>query len=179
MAPHPIEVVDSARGGRRCGATIVVMNSDDLAPLLPPTQMPAVRSDTDLHRTWRALVGALGFTDRRLWLLFLDGRARPCGPLLQIDDLPDGPWAASPDDLVDLCRDVLDGPGTCASVAMLLTRPGPGPWHLADRAWARFLTTVAERVGAGVDGRPWPVHRAHDVALERVDPDDLRGRVSA
>lgn len=149
------------------------MTYDDPHPSLPP--MPPVRTDADLHRTWSSMLGDLGFSDRSLWVLFLGDDGRPSGPLLRIDELPDGPWDVAVDDLVAVCRDILDGPGGGGSVALLVTRPGAGPWHVGDRAWARFLTSAAGRVG----GRVWPVHRAHDVALERVAPDDLLGRASA
>jgi hypothetical protein len=47
---------------------------------------------------------------------------------------------------------------------MLVTRPGRDDWHVGDRAWARYLTAVAEKVG----GRVWPVHRANDRELVAV-----------
>jgi hypothetical protein len=142
------------------------MTYDDHAPLLSPDQMPAVLTPDDLHRTWRALIGELGFRDRQLWLLFLDPDGRPLGPLMTIDDLPDGPYDLAVDDLVMVCREILDGPGGGGSVAMLIARPGTDPWHIGDRAWARYLTAVTHRVG----GRMWPVHGAHDRALETLGP---------
>jgi hypothetical protein len=110
-------------------------------------------------------MGELGFSDRRLWLLFLAPDGRPAGPLLGLDDLPDGPWDLPLDDLVTICRDILDGPGGGGSVAMLLTRPGRDSWHVGDRAWSRYLTAAAGRVG----GRVWPVHRANDRELVPVE----------
>ena len=151
------------------------MTYDDIPPLLPPDQMPAIRTPADLHQTWRALMGELGFSDRRLWLLFLDPDGRLLGPLLSIEDLPDGPYDAPADDLVAVCREILDGPGGGGSVAMLTTRPGSDQWHLGDRAWARYLTAGTHRLG----GRVWPVHRANDHELVPVAPDDLAGRESA
>jgi hypothetical protein len=140
------------------------MTYDEPPPLLPPDQMPAVRSAGDLLLTWRALIGDLGFDGRTLWLLFLQPDGRPLGPLLNIDDLPDGPHALEVDQLAALCREILDGPGSGGSLAMLITRPGRDPWHVGDRAWARYLTAVAECVG----GQVWPVHRANDRELVEV-----------
>lgn len=134
------------------------MTDPDVPTLLPPGQMPAVRTPADLQLTWRALMGDLGFTDRRLWLLFLGPGGRPLGPLLDIGDLPDGPHGLDLEGLVAVCREILDGPGHGGSVAMLLTRPGAGPWHVGDRAWGRFLTDAARRIG----GQIWPIHRAND-----------------
>lgn len=167
--------MDDAGEHGRGRSTIGFMTDDDIPPLLPPDQMPAIRTQADLHATWRALMGELGFTQRRLWLLFLSGDGRPLGPLVTIDDLPDGPFDLPVDDLVSLCRELLDGPGGGGSVAMLLTRPGRDPWHVGDRAWGRYLTTAAHRIG----GTVWPVHRAHDLALSVVAPDDLAGRETA
>ena len=160
--------MDGAGGGRRHRATIAHMTHEHVPPLLPPADMPAVSTQADLHRTWRTLMGELGFADRRLWLLFLTRDGRPAGPLLSIDNLADGPWELPVEDLVTICREILDGPGGGGSVAMLLTRPGRDAWHVGDRAWARYLTAAAHRVG----GRVWPVHRANDVELVVVPADE-------
>jgi hypothetical protein len=144
------------------------MTYDDIPPLLPPADMPAVSTQADLHRTWCALMGELGFADRRLWLLFLTRDGRPAGPLLSIDNLADGPWELPVEDLVTICREILRGPGGGGSVAMLLTRPGRDPWHVGDRAWARYLSAASHRVG----GRVWPVHRANDRELVVVPPEE-------
>lgn len=140
------------------------MPYDDVPPLLAPDQVPAIRSAADLRQTWRALLGPLGFSRRSLWLLFLTEEGHPSGPLLTVDDLPDGPYDVAADDLVDLCEEILRGPGDGRSVALLVTRAGSDRWHVGDRAWARFLTAVAERVS----GPTWPVHRANDVELVAV-----------
>ena len=144
------------------------MSFDDTSPL-PPDQHQPVRTQSDLRRLWRALIGDRPAADRRLWLLFLDPDDRPVGPLVVVDDLPDGPYDVPVDDLVDVCRDILDGPGVGGSVAMLVSRPGRGPWHVADRAWGRFLTAASHRIG----GRVWPAHQANDVELSVVLHDPM------
>ena len=167
--------MDGAGGGRRYRATIALMTYDDIPPLLPPGDLPAVRTQADLRRAWRALMGRLGFPDRRLWLLFLDGEGRPGGPLLSIDNLPDGPYDLPVEDLVTICREILGGPGGGGSVAMLITRPGTEPWHVGDRAWGRYLTAAAHRVG----GTVWPVHRANDRELVAVPAEESGSRETA
>src|SRR4051794_23296389 len=132
--------------------------SQDLVPLLPPDQMAAIRTPADLTRAWRALMGRLRFADRRLWLLFLEPDGRLLGPLLSLDDLPDGPYDLEVDEVVTVCREILDGPGGGGSVAMLISRPGRDAWHVGDRAWARYLVAATHRIG----GQVWPVHRAND-----------------
>jgi hypothetical protein len=151
------------------------MTYDDIPPLLPPDQTAPVRTQADLQRTWRALVGNVGFSDRRLWLLFLRPDGRPLGPLLSLEDLPDGPYDLEVDEVVTVCREILAGPGNGGSVAMLITRPGRGPWTVSDRAWARYLTAAADRIG----GQVWPVHRAHDRGLVPVSADEVTGRETA
>lgn len=151
------------------------MTHHDLPPLLPPDQMPVVRTQADLHRTWTALMGRLGFEDRRLWLLFLQHDGRLLGPLLSLDDLPDGPYDLEVDEVVTVCREILDGPGGGGSVAMLISRPGRDDWHVGDRAWARYLTAAAHRIG----GQVWPVHRANDRELVVVSSDEVGRRETA
>jgi len=148
---------------------------DEVPPLLPPGDMPAVRTQADLQQTWRALMGELGFPDRRLWLLFLSAEGRPAGPLLSIDNLPDGPYDLPVEDLVTICREILEGPGGAGSVAMLITRPGRDGWHVGDRAWGRYLIAATHRIG----GQVWPVHRASDRELVAVPADEAGGRESA
>lgn len=167
--------MDGAGGGRRDRATIALMTYDDIPPLLPPGDLPPVRTQADLHRAWQALMGRLGFPDRRLWLLFLDGDGRAGGPLLSIDNLPDGPYDLPVEDLVTICREILSGPGGGGSVAMLITRPGTDDWHVGDRAWGRYLTAAAHRVG----GTVWPVHRANDRELVAVPPEESGSRETA
>ena len=151
--------MDGARGGRRDRATIVSV---------PHDESPPIRNRVDLEHLWRALMGELGFSRRCLWLLFLTPDGRP-GPLIPIDDLPDGPYDVPVDDLVALCREILQGPGGGGSVAFLITRPGRDPWHIGDRAWGRYLTAAAQELGGeDVGGRVWPVHRANDAALVPV-----------
>lgn len=130
----------------------------------PPRNTDPLRSADDLTRVWTELIIAPSFLDRSLWLLFIDDENRPAGPLMTIEDLPDGPYDVPLTDLVGICRDILDGPGGGGSVALLITRSGVGPWHIGDRAWARFLVNAAHDIG----GTVWPVYRAHTDVLEAV-----------
>lgn len=105
-------------------------------------------------------------------MLFIDQDRRPVGPLITLDNLPDGPYNVRASDLVNLCREFIDGPGSAGSVALLLARPGADPWTVSDRAWGRFLTSAVLEVNS----TPWPVHWAHNSRVEefgaegRVDP---------
>lgn len=138
----------------------------------PPRDQRPLRDPADLTSLWRTEVASEPFRVRSLWLLFIDARLRPAGPLLTIDDLPDGPYDVPPEDLTTLCGEILDGPGGGGSVALLLTRPGGDPWTVSDRAWARFLTATALTIGS----RTWPVHWAHRRRLDEVRMPEPRQR---
>lgn len=121
--------------------------------LLPPdTRIATV---ADLTAVWRALRGGLRFAEETVWALVIDSAAHPAR-LFALAGLPDGPYGIPVEDVADLIGDYAAG----GSLALLYGRPGGGPWHIGDRAWSRFL----DRVPAGVP--TWPVHRAHDRALE-------------
>jgi hypothetical protein len=51
------------------------------------------------------------------------------------------------------------------TIALLLTRPGPGPISDLDRQWSTLLTEVAEEFGVPIE----PVFRANDESLVQVD----------
>jgi hypothetical protein len=125
----------------------------------------------DLIDMWGEIVEGEPFRERRLWLVFVDGLERPVGPVLTIEDVPDGPYDVPSCDLVGWCRDILDGPGAggviegAASVAILMSRPGGDPWMVSDRAWARFLSAAATEIGDPT----WPVHWAHRNRIEQID----------
>lgn len=129
----------------------------------PPEDQTPLASTTDLTAVWQRIVAWEPFRFRSVWLLFIDSAGRPAGPLITVDDLPDGPYAVGLDELVDLCRGIIGGPGGGGSVAILMTRPGAGRWTVSDRAWGRFLIRGAEELGEPV----WPVHLAHSQLLEQ------------
>lgn len=130
----------------------------------PPFDQDPIRTDAELTALWDIYLDPEPFRFRAVWLLFLDGTGRPAGPVITIDEMPDGPYELEVEDLVTLCRGILDGPGNGGgSVALALTRPGGDPWTVSDRAWGRFLLRAAAEVG----GQIWPVHRAHGAGLEQ------------
>lgn len=144
------------------------MTDDEIPPLRRAEDMAPVRSQTDLWRHWRALMGPLGFSERLLWMQFFepDGRVTPV--LTQIAELPARPDTELVDNLLSICKQVCDDLRD-GSVAMLLSRPGPAGITADERAWAHRLTesAVANRVAF------WPVHVVNDKALLVVPPDDL------
>ncbi|MGI8675667.1 MAG: hypothetical protein ACR2JT_01895 [Nocardioidaceae bacterium] len=145
------------------------MRDDDIPPLRRPEDMRPVRSQADLWRYWRALMGPLGFSERLLWLQFLEPDGRVTPSLTQITELPRVPDARLVDNLMMLChrvcRDNLEG----GSVAVLLSRPGPAGITADERIWAQRLTDAAVLAEVPL----WPVHVANDQVLVVIPPDDL------
>jgi len=119
----------------------------------PPQDQRPIDDPADLAAAWSRVLGVEPYRARSVWLLFLDPHRRPAGPVLSIDDVPDGPYDLAVADLAGLCREILDGPGGGGSVAMLLSRPGGAPWTVSDRAWGRFLARAASAVGGQASPR--------------------------
>ncbi|MFL6160307.1 MAG: hypothetical protein ACJ72D_29815 [Marmoricola sp.] len=130
----------------------------------PPVPARPLTSEVELTAVWQRVLAHEPLRFRALWVLFLDEGARPTGPLITVDDLPDGPYDIPESDLLTMCGGVLDGPGGGGSVAFLLTRPGRDRWTVSDRAWGRFLIGVGAQVGAVA----WPAHWARTGLLEPV-----------
>lgn len=144
------------------------MNEEHIPPLLSVDQMPAIRSQDDLHRHWRALMGPLGFSGRQLWLNVLGGDRRPTPTLLQVDEVPEVPEPPLLDGLMAVIEELLeDDPD--GSVAVLLARPGSAPMTHADREFAQALLDAATRTGVPLE----PVHLATDEEVRVFAPDDL------
>lgn len=143
---------------------------DEIPPLLPADQMPPIHSPQDMHRHWRALMGELGFSQRLLWFGFLTADGWMAPQLHQVDDLPPQPIAPLADNLIAICRRVLDEVfDPAGSVAFLLSRPGSAEMTDDDRAWARALATAATHG----DVRLQPIHLATDEAVRVFAADDL------
>jgi hypothetical protein len=123
--------------------------------------MPAITNQATLERTWRALMGKLGFSQPQLWVMFvIDGFS---GHLMDVRDLPDCP---DPELLTNL-RKVICGVVDETECAFLYCRPGSRGTTASDQAWASALS--------GLFKGGWPVHLANDCDLRVVAPDDLVG----
>lgn len=143
---------------------------DDIPELRPPEEMPPVRTQADLHRHWRALMGELGFGYARLYVQLVPPDGRVDALLMEIDDLPDIPEATDADAFLGCFKMLLDqGLPEGTRLALLYARPGRRGPSAADRAWAQALTAAAERAGVPI----WQVHAANDHELRVMTPDDL------
>ena len=141
---------------------------NDIPPLLPIHEVPPLRTQAELHRQWRAMMGPLGFGRRRLWVLFLEPDDSPTELLLQIDDVGEDPRDGETDSLLSLCSEVRREQGL-GRVAVLLSRPGEGRVRPSDRRWGRALLDSAHRAGVPFA----PVHLANDDVVVPLTGDDL------
>lgn len=142
-----------------------ILDMHPIPPLLPPDRTPPLRTDSDLHRQWAAMMGPLGFGSRNLWLLFLDGHDRPTDVVPIIEDVPVTLTPRMARNLAEMCAEVLTDLDTGGSVAPLLTRPGRVDPVPSDRAWARGLASAA----AAADVHMRPLFVATDAAIHAVD----------
>lgn len=130
------------------------------------------RTDLELDRFWRAVMGPLGFTTRRLWIVLLDADDRPVPQITEIDDVPDEVEPETCVSLMYVCDDLLSTLVPGGSVALLFSRPGRQPMGPGDREIARELATAAASVGVPLR----PTHFANDVVLSVFAADDLLPR---
>ena len=152
------------------------MTNNDIPPLLPPEDMPAIKTQSDLARHWRALMGPLGFSRPVLWLMFLDPSGRCDGMVTQVDEIPETSDPELLANLLGICAQVIDSelqPGS--RVAFLRSLPGPRELTDGDRSWARGLLDAAREAGLPCE----PVHLATDEAVRVIALDDLEERRSA
>ncbi|HET7689504.1 MAG TPA: hypothetical protein VFK41_03935 [Nocardioidaceae bacterium] len=142
---------------------------DNTTPsLLPPHQMPPVRSQADLELYWRRLMGELGFGSTLLWWTFFDADGFCAPPLQQLEDLPEVPEEPGLTNLMWICQQVIDEVVPGGSVAFLRSRPGGAGITAADHAWASGIARAARTAGV----RCHPVHLANDHELRVFAPDD-------
>lgn len=142
------------------------MTAPELLPIPPiDTATDPVYSAADMRQRWRALMGPLGFGEKLLWIGFV-GPDRCMYKTLSQVPLGSRPKRGLVESVVSQLSRVLNGLETGTTVAMLLTRPGPGPISHLDRQWSSLLTEVATEFGAPLE----PVFRANDDSLVEVEP---------
>jgi hypothetical protein len=138
-------------------------------PLLrQPEDTPPIRSQADLHRHWRALMGELGFSAPQLWMILLDANGRATPVVQKIDEIPAVPEPEVLGGLMTVCRALLDEVVPGGSVAFLRARPGSAGLTASDRAWASRLSDAASDRGVACH----PVHLANDQEIRAFTPDD-------
>lgn len=120
-------------------------------------------------------MGPLGFTTRRLWIMFIDTDDEAMPQLTEIDDIPYEIDARLCEPLMHMCEHLLDEFVPGGSVAMLFSRPGRNPMTQGDRRLARAVHEAADHAGVALR----PTHFANDVTLGVFAADDLLPSSSA
>jgi len=136
---------------------------------VPRPHETVVRTPAELFTVWEGLMGPAGFGMFSLWLIFFDSDGRLQPVISPIDDIPPVPDRGLLRGVAGVVEDLI-ATGTVASVAMLLSRPGPPDMTPADREWARAL-----RRELGADLCRWPIHLATHGRVQIFAPDDLIG----
>ncbi|HEU5265814.1 MAG TPA: hypothetical protein VFU35_03895 [Jatrophihabitans sp.] len=126
-----------------------------------------VRSCADLTDLWESLMGPGGFGTTSLWLVFLDATDRLQPVIVPIDDLPPEPDDAFLRGVCVVVTELIED-GAAASVAMLLSRPGPAEVTGPDRRWALALRAELRDLATA-----WPMHLATYGRVRVLAPDDL------
>jgi hypothetical protein len=143
------------------------MSHRELLPIPPiETATDPAFSAADLQQRWRALMGPLGFGERLLRFAFMG----PDRCLIKIlGDVEIGPAPERPviENLMSALREILCDMEPNTTVALLLTRPGPGGISSLDRQWSTMLTEAATEYGVPIE----PVFRANDDSLVQVEPE--------
>jgi len=131
---------------------------------------PTIRSQADLEKAWRHLMGPLGFSSHSVWVMFIGPTHQPVPHLTQIEEwerVPGEDEQRSFAEFLSALRDKISEPGS--RVALLLSRPGRGGASPRDRAWATWLHGACRIVDAPCE----TVHLATDDVLVPIPLDDL------
>jgi hypothetical protein len=143
------------------------MSHSELLPIPPvETATDPVHSAADLRQRRRALMGPLGFGERLLRFAFM-GPDRCLVKFLGDVEIGSSPKRQTIENLMSALRELLCDMEPNTTIALLLTRPGPGGISNLDRQWSTLLTEVAAEFGVPIE----PVFRANDEALVQVEPE--------
>ena len=151
-----------------------VWPDDDPIPPLPSVEdAPPVHTTEDVRRRWRSLMGEDGFGRTSLWIVWYAADGRQLPVVVPIDDLPADLGPDGVDNLIMIIAD--PAAFGAASVALLLSRPGPGSVTAVDRDRANALLAGIERARRcdGFDLKVWPIHLATTNSVRELSVDDL------
>lgn len=148
-------------------------DDDPIPPLTSAEEAPPVHTDEDVRRRWRSLMGKDRFGRTSLWMAWYDADGRQLPLVMPIDDLPADP---RPKEVDNLTR-VIAEPAVlgATSVALLLSRPGPGSVTRLDRDRANAILAGIQRARArdGFSLKVWPIHLATTNSVRQLAVDDL------
>lgn len=148
-------------------------DDDPILPLQRPDDAPPVRTDEDVRRRWRSLMGEGGFGRTTLWVVWYDADGRQLPVVMPIDDLPESLDSTLLDNLIMILADPVNV--GAASVALALSRPGAATVTVADRHRANAILAAADRARCrGSFGlKLWPIQLATANSVRTLTVDDL------
>jgi hypothetical protein len=118
-------------------------------------------------------MGDGGFERTSLWIVWYDADGRQLPVVVPIDDLPRTLDAEALENLIGMLSH-LESMGA-ASVALALSRPGPGLITAADRDRANAILAAVDRArrSKAFDLKLWPIHLATTDSVRPLTVDDL------
>lgn len=128
-----------------------------------------IRTQADLERTWRSLMGPLGFGGTSIWLFLIGPDDLPLRQITQIEEAVRPPSPESLRNFGAMLRQRSDEFAFEGRWAFLRSRPGRIQVTQDDRAWARGLHEACRTVGERAD----VVHLATDEDLVPLPMDEL------
>lgn len=148
-------------------------DEDPIEPITTIDEAPHVRTAEDVRRRWRSLMGAGGFGRTSLWIIWFDDHGHQLPVVVPIDDLPEDLGTDGVDNLIMIIGDPAEL--GAASVALLLSRPGPGSVSEADRRRANAILAGVQRARqrGTFDLSVWPLHLATADSVRQLSADDL------
>lgn len=133
-----------------------------------------IRTQSDLHDLWRALVQPLGWHRRELWSLVIDDDDEPVRELSQLIDLPGELDETASARLASVMGEQLEGfPG--GRIALLWCRPGLGPIRATDRRTAARVYAALAAAGVSTD----VIHLATDDDIVPLPVDEMGAALDA
>jgi hypothetical protein len=150
-------------------------DDDPIPPLTSVEDASPVHTDEDVRRRWRSMMGEEGFGRTTLWIVWYAADGRQLPVVVPIDDPPEVLEPEGVDNLVMIMADPASFGAT--SVALLLSRPGPGSVTPVDRDRANALLSGLDRARRSnrFPLKVWPIHLATTNSVRQLSVDDLVG----
>jgi hypothetical protein len=136
--------------------------------LVGMTFAPIIRTQTDLERAWRQLMGPWGYGRHSLWLMVIQDDV-PVPQLTEIDECVEPPDAELTESFAHLLGALAGDLGGDPRFAVLRTRPGTGAVTDDDRAWARCVYGAAATAEVGCE----IVHLGTEGSIRPLPPDEV------
>lgn len=130
---------------------------------------PVLRSQSDVHAMWRAIIDPLGWHSHRLYVVLIDTDGRPLPLIHEVDDIRERMPADEADSIIRAFRLAQREAVPDGRCALLYCRPGAGGVNLADRLACLRLYAAAQIHRLPVE----VIHVATDTEIVPVPLDEV------